>query len=101
MARRREWQWPKNQRVAFIGTGGTISSIGRNSLDIVDYVANDVRLHAAEIVARITEGSASPLKARPLRIAAMDLPVPFAHELAAAFRPSRDSVIQRITEWMS
>jgi L-asparaginase len=42
-------------KVAFIGTGGTISSIGRNSLDIVDYVANDVRLHAAEIVARFPE----------------------------------------------
>jgi 2-oxoisovalerate dehydrogenase E1 component len=55
----------------------------------------------AEIVARITEGCASPLKARPLRITAMDLPVPFAHELETAFRPSRDAVIQRITEWMS
>jgi L-asparaginase len=42
-------------KVAFIGTGGTISSIGRHSLDIVDYMANDVRLHAAEIVARFPE----------------------------------------------
>ncbi len=42
-------------KVAFIGTGGTISSIGRNALDIVDYISNDVRLHAAEIVARFPE----------------------------------------------
>ena len=42
-------------KVAFIGTGGTISSIGRHSLDIMDYVVNDVRLHAAEIVARFPE----------------------------------------------
>jgi 2-oxoisovalerate dehydrogenase E1 component len=55
----------------------------------------------AEIVARITEGCAAPLKARPLRITAMDLPVPFAHELESAFRPSKDMVIQQITEWMS
>jgi 2-oxoisovalerate dehydrogenase E1 component len=55
----------------------------------------------AEIVARITEGARAPLKAPPLRIAALDLPVPFAHELEAAYRPSKDGVIQRITEWMS
>jgi L-asparaginase len=42
-------------KVAFIGTGGTISSIGRHSLDIMDYVVNDVRLHAADIVARFPE----------------------------------------------
>ena len=55
----------------------------------------------AEIVARITEGARVPLKAPPLRIAAMDLPVPFAHELEAAFRPSKDGVIELITGWMS
>jgi len=42
-------------KVAFIGTGGTISSIGRGPLDIMDYVSNDVRLHAEEIVARFPE----------------------------------------------
>ena len=41
--------------VAFIGTGGTISSIGRGPLDIMDYMVNDVRLHADEIVARFPE----------------------------------------------
>ena len=32
----------------------------------------------AEVVSRITEGCGAPLKAPPLRIAALDLPVPFA-----------------------
>ncbi len=55
----------------------------------------------AEVVARIAEGAKAPLKSPPLRIASLDLPVPFAHELEAAFRPSKDAIIQRITEWMS
>ncbi len=42
-------------KIAFIGTGGTISSIGRTSLDVVDYVSNGVMLHAADIVARYPE----------------------------------------------
>src|ERR1700744_3042079 len=42
-------------KVAFIGTGGTISSLGRPPLDIMDYVANNVRLHAAEIIERFPE----------------------------------------------
>jgi 2-oxoisovalerate dehydrogenase E1 component len=54
----------------------------------------------AEIVARITEGSRVPLKAPPLRIGSLDLPVPFAPELEAAFRPTKDRVIQLITSWM-
>jgi len=55
----------------------------------------------AEIVARITEGAREPLRAPPLRIGSLDLPVPFAPELEAAFRPTRDSVIQTVTGWMS
>ena len=55
----------------------------------------------AEIVARITEGLTAPLKAVPLRIASLDLPVPFAPELESAFRPTKDRVIQLITGWMT
>jgi 2-oxoisovalerate dehydrogenase E1 component len=55
----------------------------------------------AEIVARITEGTRTALKAPPLRIAALDLPVPFAPELESAFRPTKDRMIQLITGWMS
>jgi 2-oxoisovalerate dehydrogenase E1 component len=55
----------------------------------------------AEVVARICEASRTPLKAPPLRIGAMDLPVPFAPELEAVFRPTRDRIIQLIAGWMS
>ncbi len=55
----------------------------------------------AEVVSSIVEGCRKALKARPLRIASMDLPVPFAPELEAAFRPTKDKVIQIITGWMS
>ena len=53
----------------------------------------------AELVARLTEKHFHHLQAAPLRIASLDLPVPFAPELEAAFRPSRDKVIDRITAW--
>jgi L-asparaginase len=42
-------------KVAFIGTGGTISSLGEGPLDIMDYVRHNQRLHADEIVARYPE----------------------------------------------
>jgi len=42
-------------KVAFIGTGGTIASIGKTPLDIVDYGANNHRLHAREILERFPE----------------------------------------------
>ena len=45
--------------------------------------------------------SIKALKAAPLRIASLDLPVPFAPELESAFRPTKDKVIQVITGWMS
>jgi 2-oxoisovalerate dehydrogenase E1 component len=54
----------------------------------------------AELVARLTEEHFRALKAPPLRLAALDLPVPFAPELEQAFRPSRDSVIERLTAWI-
>ena len=41
--------------VAFIGTGGTISSVGKDSLDVMDYTAQGVMLHADEILARFPE----------------------------------------------
>lgn len=54
----------------------------------------------AEIVARLTEKHFTALKAAPLRITALDLPVPFAPELEAAYRPTPDKIIERITAWM-
>lgn len=42
-------------RVAVIGTGGTIASVGKGPLDILDYGANNTMLHVDEIIARFPE----------------------------------------------
>ena len=55
----------------------------------------------AELVARVAEEHFRTLKAAPLRIASLDLPVPFAPELEHAFRPTKEKIIDRITEWMA
>jgi L-asparaginase len=41
------------RKVAFIGTGGTIASIGKGPLDLIDYGANDKMVHAEDIVTAI------------------------------------------------
>src|SRR5262249_38832270 len=50
----------------------------------------------AELVARLTEENFSVLKAAPLRIAALDMPVPFAPELEHAFRPTKEKIVDAI-----
>src|SRR5436309_15768716 len=42
-------------RVAVIGTGGTIASIGKGPLDLLDYGANETILHVDEIIPRFPE----------------------------------------------
>ena len=42
-------------KVAFIGTGGTIASLGRGPLDLQDYGAAGNVMHADEILARWPE----------------------------------------------
>ncbi len=42
-------------KVAFIGTGGTIASLGRGPLDLVDYSAAGIVMHADEILVRWPE----------------------------------------------
>jgi L-asparaginase len=42
-------------KVAFIGTGGTIASLGRHPFDIQDYGANGQVMHADEILAKWPE----------------------------------------------
>ncbi|TIT76551.1 MAG: asparaginase, partial [Mesorhizobium sp.] len=39
--------------VAFIGTGGTIASIGKDAFDVLDYGNADNRLHAEDIIAKL------------------------------------------------
>ncbi|MBW8782604.1 MAG: transketolase [Verrucomicrobia bacterium] len=54
----------------------------------------------AELVARLTEEHFFSLEAPPLRIAALDMPVPFAPELEMVYRPARDSLIEKIAAWI-
>ena len=42
-------------KIAFIGTGGTIASLGRGPLDLQDYGAAGNVMHADEILARWPE----------------------------------------------
>ena len=42
-------------RVAVIGTGGTISSVGRDSLDVWEYMDHSTKLEADELVAEVPE----------------------------------------------
>ena len=42
-------------KVAVIGTGGTICSIGKTAFDILDYGANDTILHADELLQRFPD----------------------------------------------
>ena len=60
-------------KVAFIGTGGTIASIGRTPLELQDYAANGVMLHADELVARFPE-LAMVAEVIPVRFAAVPSP---------------------------
>jgi 2-oxoisovalerate dehydrogenase E1 component len=76
-------------------------AVARTGRLIVLHEGRKTHGFGAEIVARITEGLPAPLKAAPLRIASLDLPVPFAPELESAFRPTKDRVIQLITGWMT
>jgi len=54
----------------------------------------------AELVARLTEGHFASLKAPPLRIASLDVPVPFAEELEQVYRPQHDAVIEQLLAWL-
>jgi L-asparaginase len=44
-------------KVAFIGTGGTMSSLGIHPLELQDYGKHDKRLHASGILARFPEAT--------------------------------------------
>jgi 2-oxoisovalerate dehydrogenase E1 component len=77
------------------------ASVVRTGRIIVLHEGRRTHGFGAEVVARIAESCKVPLRAAPLRITALDLPVPFAAELEAEFRPSKDRTIQLITGWMT
>ena len=76
------------------------ASLARTGRLIVLHEGRRTHGFGAELVARLTEKYFSALKAAPLRIASLDLPVPFAPELEQAYRPTQEKIIERITEWM-
>jgi L-asparaginase len=65
-------------KVAFIGTGGTIASLGRGPLDLQDYGSTGNVMHADEIVARWPEtalvAEVLPVRYRNIPSTAIDFP---------------------------
>ena len=55
---------------------------------------------AAELVSSIVEDRFFDLEAPPLRITAKDMPVPFASELEADYRPSKESILNQMIDWI-
>lgn len=76
------------------------ASLARTGRLVVIHEGRRTHGFGAELVAKLTEEHFSQFKAAPLRIASLDMPVPFAPELEAAFRPSKDKIVDAITAWM-
>jgi len=76
------------------------ASLARTGRLVVIHEGRRTHGFGAELVAQLTEGHFSQLKAAPLRIASMDIPVPFAPELEHVYRPNKDSVLEKIVNWM-
>ncbi len=76
------------------------ASLARTGRLIVLHEGRRTHGFGAELVARLTEENFAALKAAPLRIASLDLPVPFAPELEAAHRPTKEKIIDAIAKWM-
>jgi 2-oxoisovalerate dehydrogenase E1 component len=75
-------------------------SVARTGRLVVLHEGRRTHGFGAELVARLTEQNFAALKTAPLRIASLDLPMPFAPELEQAFRPTKDKVIELVTAWI-
>ncbi|MBL9210867.1 MAG: transketolase [Opitutaceae bacterium] len=75
-------------------------SLARTGRLIVLHEGRRTHGFGAELVARLAEDHFAALQAPPLRIASLDLPVPFAPELEQAFRPTKEKIIERIAAWI-
>src|SRR5664280_2330549 len=75
-------------------------SLARTHRLIVLHEGRRTHGFGAELVASLTEELFFSLEAPPLRLGALDLPVPFAPELEAVFRPTKEKVIDSIVRWM-
>ncbi len=76
------------------------ASLDRTHRLIVLHEGRRTHGFGAELVARLTEEHFFSLEAPPLRIASLDLPVPFAPELEHVFRPTKEKLIERIADWL-
>jgi 2-oxoisovalerate dehydrogenase E1 component len=76
------------------------ASVARTGRLVVLHEGRRTHGLGAELVARLTERHFAQMKAAPLRIASLDLPVPFAPELEAVYRPTTDKIIEQIAAWM-
>ena len=65
-------------RVAIIGTGGTIASVGRHSLELVEYITNKTMYDVHELLARVPEAD---------RVAQV-VPVPYATLPSTSIEPT-------------
>jgi 2-oxoisovalerate dehydrogenase E1 component len=75
-------------------------SLARTHRLIVLHEGRRTHGFGAELVARLTEELFFSLEAPPLRLGALDLPVPFAPELETAFRPTKEKVIAAVASWL-
>ncbi len=76
------------------------TSLTRTGRLVVVHEGRRTHGFGAELVARLTEEHFGSLKAAPLRIASLDIPVPFAPELEAVYRPSKDKIVEAIAAWL-
>jgi 2-oxoisovalerate dehydrogenase E1 component len=76
------------------------ASLARTGRLVVVHEGRRTHGFGAELVSRLAEKHFAALKAAPLRVAALDLPVPFAPELEAVYRPSQDKIVDAIAAWM-
>lgn len=77
------------------------ASVARTHRLIVLHEGRLTHGFGAELVARLTALHFFDLEAPPLRLAAMDLPVPFAQELEQAYRPTFSMSVEAIANWMA
>ena len=77
------------------------ASLARTHRLVVLHEGRRTHGFGAELVSQILEAQFFDLEAPPLRIASLDLPVPFAPELEAAYRPTRDTLIARLVTWLA
>jgi 2-oxoisovalerate dehydrogenase E1 component len=76
------------------------ASVARTHRLVIVHEGRRTHGFGAELVAQLSEELFFSLEAPPLRVAAMDIPVPFATELETAYRPDREKLIEAIVNWM-